>query len=51
VTEPNNFVEHFYRFQRCSVVAFRAKADFEFVEWDFSGEGESSNADEAPALP
>ena len=29
---------------------FSAKSDFEFVEWDFSGQGESSNADEAAGL-
>ena len=51
VTEPNNFVEHFI--DSSGVVSWRffsAKADFEFVEWDFSGEGESSNTDEAAAL-
>ena len=29
---------------------FGAHADFEFVEWDFSGQGENSNADEAATL-
>lgn len=29
---------------------FSAKSDYEFVEWDFSGHGENSNADEAAAL-
>ncbi|MBS0555472.1 MAG: OsmC domain/YcaO domain-containing protein, partial [Proteobacteria bacterium] len=51
VTEPNNFVEHFI--DSSGVVSWRffsAKADFEFVEWDFSGEGENSNADEAATL-
>ena len=51
VTEPNNFVEHFI--DSSGVVSWRffsAKADYEFVEWDFSGEGESSNADEAATL-
>jgi ribosomal protein S12 methylthiotransferase accessory factor len=51
VTEPNNFVEHFI--DSSGVVSWRffsAKADFDFVEWDFSGEGESSNADEAATL-
>jgi ribosomal protein S12 methylthiotransferase accessory factor len=51
VTEPNNFVEHFI--DSSGVVSWRffsAKADFEFVEWDFSGQGENSNADEAAAL-
>lgn len=51
VTEPNNFVEHFI--DSSGVVSWRffsAKADYEFVEWDFSGQGESSNADEAATL-
>jgi ribosomal protein S12 methylthiotransferase accessory factor len=51
VTEPNNFVEHFI--DSSGVVSWRffsAKADYEFVEWDFSGQGENSNADEAAAL-
>lgn len=51
VTEPNNFVEHFI--DSSGVVSWRffsAKADFEFVEWDFSGEGEDSNAEEAATL-
>jgi ribosomal protein S12 methylthiotransferase accessory factor len=51
VTEPNNFVEHFI--DSSGVVSWRffsAKADFDFVEWDFSGQGESSNADEAATL-
>ena len=51
VTEPNNFVEHFI--DSSGVVSWRffsAKADFEFVEWDFSGEGENSNAEEASLL-
>ena len=29
---------------------FSARADHEFVEWDFSGHGENSNADEAATL-
>ncbi len=29
---------------------FSARADHEFVEWDFSGKGENSNAEEAAAL-
>jgi ribosomal protein S12 methylthiotransferase accessory factor len=29
---------------------FSAKADYEFVEWDFSGHGENSNTDEAATL-
>ena len=51
VTEPNNFVEHFI--DSSGVVSWRffsAKADFDFVEWDFSGQGEESNAEEAAAL-
>ena len=51
VTEPNNFVEHFI--DSSGVVSWRffsAKADFEFVEWDFSGKGQNSNAQEAATL-
>lgn len=51
VTEPNNFVEHFI--DSSGVVSWRffsAKADFDFVEWDFSGQGEQSNAEEAATL-
>jgi len=51
VTEPNNFVEHFI--DSSGVVSWRffsAKADFNFVEWDFSGQGKESNAEEAAAL-
>jgi len=51
VTEPNNFVEHFI--DSSGVVSWRffsARADYEFVEWDFSGHGENSNVDEAAAL-
>ncbi|MFJ2386351.1 OsmC domain/YcaO domain-containing protein [Pseudomonas koreensis] len=51
VTEPNNFVEHFI--DSSGVVSWRffsAKADFEFVEWDFSAQGENSNAEEAATL-
>lgn len=51
VTEPNNFVEHFI--DSSGVMSWRffsAKADFEFVEWDFSGHGENSNAQEAATL-
>ncbi|HWX02619.1 OsmC domain/YcaO domain-containing protein [Collimonas sp.] len=55
VTEPNNFVEHFI--DSSGIVSWRffsAKADFSFVEWDFSGQGEkdkmSSNAEEAATL-
>jgi len=51
VTEPNNFVEHFI--DSSGVVSWRffsAKSDYDFVEWDFSGAGESSNSDEAATL-
>ncbi|MFY0731963.1 OsmC domain/YcaO domain-containing protein [Pseudomonas sp. NFX15] len=51
VTEPNNFVEHFI--DSSGVVSWRffsAKSDFEFVEWDFSGQGENSNTEEAATL-
>jgi ribosomal protein S12 methylthiotransferase accessory factor len=51
VMEPNNFVEHFI--DSSGVVSWRffsAKADHEFVEWDFSGQGENSNAEEAATL-
>ncbi|WP_160286725.1 OsmC domain/YcaO domain-containing protein [Pseudomonas knackmussii] len=51
LTEPNNFVEHFI--DSSGVVSWRffsAKADFEFVEWDFSGHGEDSNVQEAATL-
>ncbi len=51
VTEPNNSVEHFI--DSSGVVSWRffsAKADYEFVEWDFAAEGESANAEEAATL-
>ena len=51
VTEPNNFVEHFI--DSSGVVSWRffsAQSDYEFVEWDFSGQGENSNAEEAATL-
>ncbi|WP_343725522.1 OsmC domain/YcaO domain-containing protein [Herbaspirillum huttiense] len=51
VTEPNNFVEHFI--DSSGIVSWRffsAKADYAFVEWDFSGQGEDSNAEEAATL-
>ncbi|MBD8573909.1 OsmC domain/YcaO domain-containing protein [Pseudomonas syringae] len=51
VTEPNNFVEHFI--DSSGVVSWRffsAKADVDFVEWDFSAEGENANAEEAATL-
>ena len=51
VTEPNNYVEHFI--DSSGVVSwkfFSAQADHEFVEWDFTAEGENSNAEEAATL-
>jgi ribosomal protein S12 methylthiotransferase accessory factor len=51
VTEPNNFVEHFI--DSSGIVSwhfFSAKSDYDFVEWDFSGHGENSNAQEARTL-
>lgn len=51
VTEPNNFVEHFI--DSSGVVSWRffsSKSDYDFVEWDFSGHGENSNAEEAATL-
>jgi ribosomal protein S12 methylthiotransferase accessory factor len=51
VTEPNNFVEHFI--DSSGIVSWRffsAKADFEFVEWDFSSQGDNANAQEAATL-
>lgn len=55
VTEPNNFVEHFI--DSSGIVSWRffsAKADYVFVEWDFSGQGQddkaSANAEEAATL-
>jgi ribosomal protein S12 methylthiotransferase accessory factor len=51
VTEPNNFVEHFI--DSSGVVSWRffsAKADHDFVEWDFSSQGEAPNAEEAATL-
>ena len=51
VTEPNNFVEHFI--DSSGIVSWRffsAKSDYQFVEWDFSGKGKNSNAQEAETL-
>ena len=51
VTEPNNFVEHFI--DSSGIVSWRffsAKADFEFVAWDFSGQDENPNAEETATL-
>ena len=51
VTEPNNFVEHFI--DSSGIVSWRffsAKADYDFVEWDFSSHGKNANIEEAAAL-
>ena len=51
VTEPNNYVEHFI--DSSGVVSWRffsARADYEFVEWDFSSQGDNANAEEAATL-
>jgi ribosomal protein S12 methylthiotransferase accessory factor len=51
VTEPNNFVEHFI--DSSGIVSWRffsSKADYPFVEWDFSNRGQHSNAEEAETL-
>jgi len=51
VTEPNNSVEHFI--DSSGVVSWRffsAKADYDFVEWDFTDGGNNSNAQEADLL-
>ncbi len=55
VTEPNNFVEHFI--DSSGVVSWRffsCKSNYDFVEWDFSGQSQSdkinSNAEEAATL-
>ncbi|ACT48716.1 OsmC domain/YcaO domain-containing protein [Methylotenera mobilis] len=51
VTEPNNFVEHFI--DSSGVVSWRffsAQSDYEFVEWDFAGQGENANTEEAATM-
>jgi len=51
VTEPNNFVEHFI--DSSGIVSWRffsAKADFDFVDWDFTSQGEDANAQEVATL-
>lgn len=51
VTEANNSVEHFI--DSSGVVSWRffsAKADYDFVEWDFTDNGNNSNAQEAELL-
>jgi ribosomal protein S12 methylthiotransferase accessory factor len=51
VTEPYNFVEHFI--DSSGIVSWRffsAKPDYEFVEWNFAGQGPTANANEAASL-
>lgn len=51
VSEPNNFVEHFI--DSSGVVSWRffsAKADYPFVEWDFSADHQADNQQEADTL-
>ncbi|MDW7748636.1 OsmC domain/YcaO domain-containing protein [Halomonas sp.] len=51
VTEPNNFVEHFI--DSSGLVSWRffsARSDVDFVDWDFSGSGSNSTAQEAATL-
>jgi ribosomal protein S12 methylthiotransferase accessory factor len=51
VTEPYNFVEHFI--DSSGVVSWRffsAKAAYDFVEWDFTAQGDNANAEEAATL-
>ena len=51
VTEPNNFVEHFI--DSSGVVSWRffsTQSDYAFVEWDFTNQGQNSNAEEAAML-
>ena len=51
LTEPNNFVEHFI--DSSGLVSWRffsAKANFDFVEWDFSSQGQNATAEEAATL-
>jgi ribosomal protein S12 methylthiotransferase accessory factor len=51
VTEPYNFVEHFI--DSSGIVSWRffsARADYEFVAWDFAGKGSTASADEAACL-
>jgi ribosomal protein S12 methylthiotransferase accessory factor len=51
VTEPNNFVEHFI--DSSGIVSWRffsARSDLEFVDWDFSSDGQDANSAEAATL-
>jgi len=51
VTEPYNFVEHFI--DSSGIVSWRffsATPDYAFVDWNFAGQGNNANADEAASL-
>jgi ribosomal protein S12 methylthiotransferase accessory factor len=51
VTEPNNFVEHFI--DSSGIVSWRffsARSNYDFVEWDFTANGDNSNAQEVKTL-
>ena len=51
VTEPNNYVEHFI--DSSGVISWRffsSRADYEFVDWDFTDGGCLSNAEMADEL-
>ena len=51
VTEPNNFVEHFI--DSSGIVSWRffsSKSTYDFVEWNFSCQGDNANAIEATTL-
>jgi ribosomal protein S12 methylthiotransferase accessory factor len=51
VTEPNNFVEHFI--DSSGIVSWRffsAKPAYDFIEWDFTGQGTLSNTEQADGL-
>lgn len=51
VTEPNNFVEHFI--DSSGIVSWRffsSKSTYDFVEWNFSCQGDNANAFEATTL-
>ena len=51
VTEPNNFVEHFI--DSSGIVSWRffsATPAYDFIEWDFTGQGTLSNTEQADGL-
>jgi ribosomal protein S12 methylthiotransferase accessory factor len=51
VTEPNNFVEHFI--DSSGIVSWRffsATPVYDFIEWDFTGQGTLSNTEQADGL-